>query len=112
MFCIIKSISLVGFLSTEDNMLPGNMGLKDMAFALKWTKDEIKNFGGDPELITAFGFSAGAASVHYLCSVPKTKGKYFLILNSLSPRTSPEFSTRHSHTAEQSFLYYFVIFLH
>lgn len=63
----------LGFLSTEDDLLPGNMGLKDMALALKWTKDEIKNFGGDPELITAFGFSTGAASVHYLCSVPKTR---------------------------------------
>ncbi|CAH1388796.1 unnamed protein product [Nezara viridula] len=64
----------LGFLSTEDSILPGNMGLKDMALALKWTKDEIKNFGGDPSLITAFGFSTGAASVHYLCSVPKTRG--------------------------------------
>nr|XP_024219498.1 venom carboxylesterase-6-like isoform X1 [Halyomorpha halys] len=63
----------LGFLSTEDKILPGNMGLKDMALALKWVKDEIKNFGGDPGLITAFGYSAGAASLHFLCSVPKTR---------------------------------------
>lgn len=64
----------IGFLSLEDDVLPGNYGLKDQILALEWVKKEIKNFGGNPDLITAFGISAGGASTHYLCSSPKAKG--------------------------------------
>lgn len=66
-------IGYLGFLSLEDDVLPGNYGLKDQILALEWVKKEIKNFGGNPDLITAFGISAGGASTHYLCSSPKAK---------------------------------------
>lgn len=39
----------LGFLSTGDENCPGNSGLKDQVLALKWVRDNIKQFGGDPE---------------------------------------------------------------
>lgn len=56
-------LAVLGFISTADSPLPGNLGLKDQNLALKWTKRNIKCFGGDPDNITIFGQSAGGASV-------------------------------------------------
>lgn len=52
----------VGFLSLEDPDLniPGNAGLKDQTFALKWVQKNITNFGGDPNNVTVFGESVSA----------------------------------------------------
>ncbi|KAE8572951.1 hypothetical protein A483_HHAL011677 [Halyomorpha halys] len=64
----------LGFLSLEDEIIPGNMGLKDQALALDWVRKEIRAFGGNPDLVTIFGNSAGGASAHYLCSAPRLSG--------------------------------------
>ncbi|XP_044734894.1 venom carboxylesterase-6-like isoform X2 [Chrysoperla carnea] len=63
----------LGFLSTEDSVCPGNNGLKDQAVALRWIKDKIAHFGGNPNSITLTGMSAGGASVtyHYMSSWSK-----------------------------------------
>lgn len=50
-----------GFLSTQDTVIPGNQALKDQLLALKWVKQNIHLFGGDPEKVTINGQSAGAA---------------------------------------------------
>ena len=47
----------IGFFSTGDNAIPGNMGLKDQSMALKWVQDNIHFFGGDPNRVTIFGES-------------------------------------------------------
>ncbi|NXF76757.1 CEL lipase, partial [Sclerurus mexicanus] len=66
----------LGFLSTGDENLPGNYGLKDQHMAIAWVKRNIKAFGGDPENITIFGESAGAASVSLQTLSPKNKGLF------------------------------------
>ncbi|XP_065367563.1 juvenile hormone esterase-like isoform X2 [Calliphora vicina] len=53
-----------GFLSTGDDILPGNLGLKDQNMALRWVYSYIGFFGGDRYRVTLFGQSAGAVSAH------------------------------------------------
>ena len=66
----------LGFLSTEDQAAPGNMGLHDQLAALRWVQANIASFGGDPNLVTLVGMSAGGASVNYLQLSPLTDGLF------------------------------------
>ena len=54
----------------------GNYGLMDQVFALKWVKENIAAFGGDPENITIFGQSAGGGSVQSIMASPLAKGLF------------------------------------
>lgn len=54
----------------------GNFGVKDQLAALKWVKNNIAAFGGDPECVTLFGQSGGASSVSNMCALPASKGLF------------------------------------
>jgi para-nitrobenzyl esterase len=59
----------------------GNEGLLDQITALDWVHDNIAAFGGDPDNITVFGFSAGGMSIGSLLSMPLAKGKFHKTIN-------------------------------
>ncbi len=54
----------------------GNVGALDMVAALKWVKDNIANFGGDPSNVTIMGQSGGGAKVCTLMAMPAAKGLF------------------------------------
>ncbi|CEF70375.1 Carboxylesterase, type B domain-containing protein [Strongyloides ratti] len=66
----------LGFLSTGDEVLPGNVGLWDMIMALKWVKTNAHVFGGDPNNIMISGHGSGAAAASLLAISPKTEGLF------------------------------------
>ncbi|CAB3388463.1 Hypothetical predicted protein [Cloeon dipterum] len=69
-------LGMLGFLNLGTPQFPGNYGLKDQVFALRWVRRNIAAFGGNPNSVTIFGESAGAASVHYLMISPLAKGLF------------------------------------
>ncbi|CAI6351175.1 unnamed protein product [Macrosiphum euphorbiae] len=69
-------LNALGFLNLDIDECPGNMGLKDQLFAIKWIKENIAAFGGDADNITIFGESAGSACVHYHTMSPQSTGLF------------------------------------
>jgi para-nitrobenzyl esterase len=73
-------LGMLGFLAHPDltrespHQASGNYGLMDQIAALRWVKDNIAAFGGDPEQVTIGGSSAGGTSVGCLLASPLAKG--------------------------------------
>lgn len=86
---INSRLGVFGFLSTGDEVIPGNNGLKDQVNALKWVKENIEKFGGDPNLVTIFGASGGSAATHYLKLSSTTKGLIHRVISQSGLAISP-----------------------
>lgn len=54
----------------------GSYAFMDQIAALKWVQQNIAAFGGNPENVTIFGFSAGGVSIHSLLTIPAAKGLF------------------------------------
>jgi para-nitrobenzyl esterase len=67
-------LGALGFLDVPGERPTGAFGLHDQVAALRWTRENIAAFGGDPEQITVYGLSAGGKSVTNLLASPLTKG--------------------------------------
>ena len=73
-------VGVFGFLAHPElskesaNKTSGNYALLDMIAALKWVKENIASFGGDPNRVTIAGQSAGAFAVNFLAASPLAKG--------------------------------------
>jgi para-nitrobenzyl esterase len=65
-----------GFLYLGPGDDGANLGLLDQVAALTWVRDNIAAFGGDPDLVTVFGESAGAMSIGVLLSMPRAEGLF------------------------------------
>jgi len=63
-------------LSTTDITLESNLFLRDLVMALRWVRDNIAAFGGDPRNVTVFGESAGAHAVVALLAAPDAEGLF------------------------------------
>lgn len=64
-----------GFLTTNDDVIPANLGLEDQRFAFEWVQENIELFGGNKSRVTIAGQSAGSASVGLHLMGPWKDGK-------------------------------------
>ncbi|HTJ45728.1 MAG TPA: carboxylesterase family protein, partial [Kofleriaceae bacterium] len=79
-------LGLLGFLAVHET----NVALLDQIAALRWVKDNIAGFGGDPDRVTVMGESAGAVSIANLLAMPAARGLFQrAILESGGARLSP-----------------------
>ncbi|MBB1154381.1 carboxylesterase/lipase family protein [Amycolatopsis dendrobii] len=67
-------LGIPGFLALEG--APDNRGLLDVLAALRWVRDSIAAFGGDPGNVTVFGQSAGATLTCALLAMPEAAGLF------------------------------------
>ena len=65
-----------GSLVTADGSVPESLGIRDQLAALRWVRDTIARFGGDPARVTVAGESAGGMSVQALLATPSAGGLF------------------------------------
>ena len=84
--CILVSVGYrlgaLGFLAhpflskRSGNGRSGNYGSLDQIFALQWVRDNIREFGGNPDNVTIFGQSAGGGAMRTMLASPLARGLF------------------------------------
>lgn len=88
-------LNVFGYLDLPGIEGSGNAGMLDIVMALRWVRDNIEAFGGDPGNVTVFGQSGGGYKVSYLLAMPAAKGLFHKAIIESGPGV-------HANTAEQS----------
>jgi para-nitrobenzyl esterase len=78
---VTHRLNVFGYTQLPDSWGPeyassGMAGMLDIVAALRWVRENIARFGGDPANVTLFGESGGGAKVSLLLAMPGTKGLY------------------------------------
>uniref|UniRef100_A0A0K8VNL0 Carboxylic ester hydrolase n=1 Tax=Bactrocera latifrons TaxID=174628 RepID=A0A0K8VNL0_BACLA len=95
-------LGTLGFLALGSAEAPGNAGLKDQVAALRWIQSHISNFGGDPNSVTLFGYSAGSFSIGLHLMSPMSKGLFHRgIMMSASPLGQFNYETRQKRLSDR-----------
>ena len=76
-------LGMLGFFTTFTDEFPPNRGMLDQVEAIKFVREEIGNFGGNPYQITLFGESAGSASVAAHTYSPLSQSKIVIQISYL-----------------------------
>jgi len=79
--CVNHRLNVLGYLYLDEVAGPefagsGNAGQLDLVAALQWVRDNISQFGGDPNNVMIFGQSGGGAKVSTLLAMPAAKGLF------------------------------------
>jgi len=74
-------LNILGFFDLSDIGGPGyadsvNVGMTDLVAALHWVRDNIANFGGDPDKVMIYGQSGGGSKVTTLMGMPSAAGLF------------------------------------
>jgi len=72
----VLGFTYLGELGGPELAQSGDVGMLDIVHALRWVRDNIAEFGGDPNLVTVFGQSGGGRKVATLLTMPSAKGLF------------------------------------
>uniref|UniRef100_A0A8C5D3M0 Carboxylic ester hydrolase n=1 Tax=Gouania willdenowi TaxID=441366 RepID=A0A8C5D3M0_GOUWI len=87
-------LGILGFFSTGDEHAVGNWGFLDQLAALKWVQENIDAFGGDPQMVTLAGESAGGISASILILSPQAEGLFHRAIFQSGVATLGTYTTR------------------
>jgi para-nitrobenzyl esterase len=90
----LGALGFLGHHMVGDHDFVGNWGLHDQVAALRWVREHIASFGGDPARVTVFGESAGGFSVAALLGAPSAAGLFH--------RAIVQSGGAHVHSVEQA----------
>ena len=79
----------------------GNVGILDLILALRWVRDNIEEFGGNPRNVTIFGQSGGGAKSATLMAMPEAHGLFHRVITMSGQQITASRMTTATRHAEQ-----------